>query len=205
MGYEMRNANMSGIEEKLSSDAFMLFEDIYTLFYKSPDEESIVGLFCFDTKDVSSKAILDQSYFKSYPKEVIEDYILSVNKVMTIGHLLVHPNWRRSKIGIGLSDILVWFMHKRFIESRADLMIYWTRNNRGTNALGKKFGGRAIMENLEYGGLDADIIVIEPGDVVLDSGDELVNWFSQQLWDNRNIAEIEDLLNKNRSPRVFRP
>lgn len=205
MGYEMRNENLSDIDEKLSSDAFMLFEDIYALFYESPYEKSIVGIFCFDTKDVRSKAILDQSYFKSYPQEVVEGYILKVNKIMTIGHLLVHPNWRRSKIGIGLSDILVWFMHKRFVESSADLMIYWTRNNRGTNALGKKFGGQAIMENLEYGGLDADIIVIKPEEVVLDCGDEVVNEFSQHLWDHRKIAVIEDPLNKNRSPKVFRP
>lgn len=184
MGYEMSKENLDNIDEKLASDSFMLFEDVYTLFSGT----SIVGFFCFDTKDMHCRAICDQSFFKSFPKEVKEQYINSANKIMSIGHLLVHPNWRRNKIGIGLSDILVWFMHKRFVGSGSDLMIYWTRNNRGTNKLGIKFGGEVILKNYQYGGLEADIIATKPENVVMDSGDDEVNQLSQKLWDEREYA-----------------
>lgn len=186
MGYEMNKEHLEDIEKKLSSDAFMLFEDIFTLFHGN----SIVGFFCFDTKDMHSPAICDQSFFKSFPEDVLDNYIMPADKIMTIGHLLVHPDWRRSKIGVGLSDILVWFMHKRFVESGSDLMIYWTRNNRSTNQLGVKFGGEAIVQNQEYGGLTADIIATRPENVVMDCGDPTVNQISERLWENLKYGHI---------------
>lgn len=189
MGYEMNKEKLEDIDSKLSSDGFMLFEDIYTLFYG----DAIVGFFCFDTKDMHSEAICDQSFFKSFPQDILQRYITPADKIMTIGHLLVHPDWRRSKIGIGLSDILVWFMHKRFVESGSDLMIYWTRNNRSTNQLGIKFGGEAILENYEYGGLTADAIATRPNKVILDSGDEVVNLISEGFWKNRIDAREDSL------------
>ena len=184
MGYEMSKENIENIESKLSSDGFMLFEDIYTLFYKT----SIVGLFCFDTKDMSSHAIGDQSFFKTFPVEILNNYVHKAQYIMTIGHLLVHPNWRRSKIGLGLSDILVWFMHKRFVESGCDLMLYWTRNNRSTNQLGIKFGGECILSDYHYSGSPADVIATRPDKVIMDSGDETVNQISADLWNNRICA-----------------
>ena len=191
MGIEMRSEKLTDIESKLSSDAYMLFEDIFVLAYPEVNGElKIVGLFCFDTKDVTSQAMLGQSSFKAYPVEILEKYIHASEKIMTIGHLLVHPEWRRSKIGIGLSDVLVWFMHKRFAESGADLMIYFTRNNRGTDDLGTKFGGKVVVANYNYGGLDAHIIVTKIPDVVLDCGDNQVNALSQKLWDSRVICRV---------------
>lgn len=186
MGYEMRNEKLKDIEEKLSSDPYMLFKDIYTLFYNT----EIVGLFCFDTKEMASKAVQDQSFFKSFPKDIRAEYIDKAERIMTIGHLLVHPAWRRNKIGVGLSDILVWFMHQRFVDSGCDLMIYWTRNNRGTNDLGIKFGGEAIRQGLDYGGLEADIIATRPDKVVMDCGDEFVNELGARLWANQINGHI---------------
>lgn len=189
MGAEMRHEQLTDIDTKLSSDGFMLFEDIFVLGYINDKQElDVAGIFCFDTKDVTSSAILGQSSFKAYPRDIKEQYILPCQSIMTIGHLLVHPDWRRSQIGIGLSDILVWFMHKRFVESGTDLMIYFTRNNRGTNDLGKKFGGDAILEHYNYGGLDADIIATYAKNVVLDCGDENINQLSQKLWDGREYC-----------------
>lgn len=181
MGLEMQREQLEDIDKKLASDGFMLFQDVFTLFY----DKQIVGFFCFDTKDMQSRAILDQEFFKSFPDAVMENYIKPSNKLMSIGHLLVHPDWRRNKIGIGLSDILVWFMHKRFVESGSDLMIYWTRNNRSTNDLGTKFGGEQIVTDVEYGGLTADIIATRPDKVVLDCGNKEVNELSQHYWNNR--------------------
>ncbi len=193
MGAEMRLEKLEDIETKLSSDAYMLFEDIFILTHPDEqDELQIVGMFCFDTKDVTSKAILGQSSFKAYPADIMNQYILQSKTIMTIGHLLVHPEWRRSKIGIGLSDILVWFMHKRFTQSGTDLMIYFTRNNRGTDDLGIKFGGKVILEHYNYGGLDAHIIATKIADVVLDCGDTAVNALSQSLWDERVISKQEN-------------
>lgn len=194
MGQEMRTENLTDIENKLSSDGFMLFEDIYVLCDERDEPENpgaelvVVGLFCFDTKDITSRAILDQSYFKSYPNNILEKYILPLDKIMTIGHLLVHPDWRRSQIGIGLSDILVWFMHQRFLESGSDLMIYFTRNNRGTNQLGTKFGGEIILQDYQYGGLAADVIATKPSNVVMDCGNQEVNQLSMSLWQNREFC-----------------
>ncbi len=200
MGMEMRSENLTELTEKLASDGFMLFGDIYVLVYmplrrdgdkaEAAEKREIVGIFCFDDKDVTSSAVLGQSYFKHYPKDILRDYILPSKKVMTIGHLLVHPEWRRSKIGIGLSDILVWFMHQRFLDSGANLMIYFTRNNRGTNDLGKKFGGKAILKNCEYGGLTADIIATKPEDVIMDCGDAAINQLSSTLYDSKMELKI---------------
>lgn len=200
MKAEMQSENIEDIESKLSSDSYMLFEDIYVLTNNIDNNEqnieeniNIVGMFCFDTKDVSSKAILAQSSFKVYPKEILDTYVKpnNINNIMTIGHLLVHPEWRRSKIGIGLSDILVWFMHKRFIDSNADLMLYPTRDNRSTNNLGTKHGGRVVLQT-EYGGMSASIIVTDPKDVILDTGEPIIDKLSQTLWNNKilGIKEI---------------
>ncbi|MBP9722899.1 MAG: hypothetical protein KBD64_07060 [Gammaproteobacteria bacterium] len=199
MGHEMRSEKLEDIETKLSSDGYMLFQDIYVLYNSQTGE--VVGLFCFDNKSVDNKCTLGQSYFNAYPDCIVQDYILSAKKIMSIGHLLVHPQWRRSQIGIGLSDILVWFMHKRFLDSGMNLMIYFTRNNRGTNDLGKKFGGQAILEHYPYGGLDADIIAVRPEEVVLDCGDPAINKLSESLYANREDARAGDGL----VPVVRRP
>ncbi len=187
MGLEMQRENLEDIEKKLSSDGFMLFEDIYTLFHKT----TLVGFFCFDTKDMHSDAIVDQEFFKSFPDVILENYISKAKKIMTIGHLLVHPDWRRNKIGIGLSDILVWFMHKRFLECGADLMIYWTRNNRSTNQLGIKHGGEAVLKDYKYGGLTADVIATRPENVIMDCGSDAINTLSEELWQNRIFANTK--------------
>ncbi len=222
MGKEMESEKLTDIESKLSSDGFMLFKDIYILCYennedskpsqytyKHPKQQTksiteIVGLFCFDDKDVTSPAVLGQSYFKAYPKDILEQYIMQATSIMTIGHLLVHPQWRRKQIGIGLSDILVWFMHKRFAESGTDLMIYFTRNNRGTDDLGIKFGGTAILEHYNYGGLDAHIIATKPQDIIMDCGTPEINWLSELLWDNRINCNLNMGKNNNRTNEDFK-
>lgn len=186
MGLEMQREHLDDIDKKLASDGFMLFEDIFTLFYR----DKIIGFFCFDTKDLMSRAMWDQEFFKSFPSNIIHDYIKPAKKIMTIGHLLVHPDWRRSKIGIGLSDVLVWFMHKRFSESGCDLMIYWTRNNRSTNQLGTKHGGEVVLKDYSYGGLTADLIINRPEQNKVQCGDQQIDKISQRLWDTRIVCNV---------------
>jgi hypothetical protein len=189
MREEMEQAGLLDHAKNLSSDIYLLHEEVCCLFY----EKEVVGVFLFDIKDLKSQSVRDHSYFRNYPKSILDTHIYSCQKIMTIAHLLVHPDWRRSKIGMGVSDLLVGFMSKKLLDSHSDLLIYWTRDNRKTHELGQKYGGQVLLDHFSYAGLPSTIISVKPDQVKIDAHDPIVNTLIDQLWARRKMAKTPQL------------
>lgn len=141
----------------LTSDEFIRQDEFACLF----QGEIPVGLFMFSWLDTSNPVVLDHSYFSSYPPAAIaalrdNDHRL----IMSMGQLTVHADWRKGKVGPGISELLVGFATKRFMESSASALITFTRNNRKTNELGYRYGGVPLHQGAISHGIASDALAV---------------------------------------------
>lgn len=187
--------NLKELAEKLTSDDFVRHEEFVCLFF----ENEPVGLLMFDWMDFQSQSAVEHSYFSRYPDGIVDDIKNQSHRIiMTIGHLTVHPDWRKSKIGPGISEILTGFMTRRFLESHATALVFLTRNTRSTNNLGQEHGGKCLKKNFNLYGVSADVIIIYRH-TIKPSNMKGVTEITEHLWKKKHIAILNPLpkLNKN--------
>lgn len=160
----LRSENLSEVADNLQSDGFVSQDEIHVLF----NNDKPVGVFAFSWMDLSFKATRQQKYFVSnYPHSVIEKLQQCANPIiMTMGQLAVHPDWRRSKIGPCVSELLVGFAVKRLQESPADILLSFSRNNRKTHDLSYRYGAQPIVQNHQSHGIASDILTIHRNDAL---------------------------------------
>lgn len=167
--------------QTLTSDEFLRHEEVFCLFY----DEHPVGLILFDWFNLQSIASLDHSYFKIYPLSILSQLQQNQHKLlMTIGSLCVHPDWRKHKIGPGVSEILTNFMMRRFLESPATALLFTTRNNRGTHQLGKEHGAVTMLQNLYCYNGASNIMVVYRDTVKAPLTEDLTN-VAEMIWNKK--------------------
>ncbi len=137
-----------------SSDDYVAQKALCGLFYKSEP----IGFCGFDWKNILADSFWDTKYIKDYPQDIIEDSIKIHQKIMSVFFMTVDPNWRKNKIGFGVSEILTGLSSHHLIHSDAAVMIFFTRNNRKTNRLSMSHGGVKIKDNLNSYNTEADIV-----------------------------------------------
>lgn len=142
----------------LTSDEFVRQHEIHCLF----NERQPVGLFAFCWMDLHYRATWQQNYFsQNYPEELLQRLCDQGHKmVMTMGQLVVDPSWRRSKIGPCVSEILVSFAIKRFLESPASILISFSRNNRKTHEMSYRYGANPLIQDRLSYGIASDILAM---------------------------------------------
>jgi hypothetical protein len=174
--------------QALLSDDFLRQNEIHCLF----NEALAIGLFAFSWMNLQFVATRKQQYFiKNYPPYLLDQICEQGHHViMTMGHLSVHPDWRKSKIGFGVVDILMGFAVKRFLESPATLLLTFTRNNRKTHELCYRFGGKPLLKDQVSHTIASDIIAFHKDDVV-PSPIEGIHEAVEKLWLKKtNISVI---------------
>lgn len=175
------------LAETLTDAPFIAFDEFATLFY----HDNPIGLFMFrwitidEIKPLFSNSI-GEKLLSKLTHTLHENHI---TKIMTMGNLVVLPNWRRSKIGFGIADMLMHFALTRFLESFAQLLLTTTRNNRSTNSLCYRQGGIKFADNNTVYGAPSDVVVFYRDNVKPHSVNE-INLHSKKLWQSKIDGRI---------------
>lgn len=147
-----------------TSDDFMMQDELLALRINS----QIIGMFFFKWWNLEVEFTQDHSYFRKFPENVFSQLANGrSNILMTMSHLTVLPTWRRTHSRLNISDLLVSFAVKRFLDSDAGVLFTYTRNDRKTNDLGVRHGGIPIDVPFTYNGIDSDILVFSRDKVKL--------------------------------------
>lgn len=177
----------------LKSDDFIRHEEFVCLF----DEKKPIGLLMFDWMNTGILSTLERRYFSFFPEVVIKKIQEDIDShIMTIGHLTVDLDWRKRKIGPGVSEILTGFMTKRFLESKASVLLFTTRNTRSTDKLAYEHGGKPLVKNFEVYGVPADVVIMYR-DSIKQSDIKGIPELTNQLWKNKIIAIRDEYYDKD--------
>ncbi len=164
-----------------NSDNFFRQDEICVL----ASDQGILGLFCFSWFDLFNKCHADHSYFQSYPEAVLRSLKQDgVEKVMTMGYLSVAPEWRKTSYAPFVSEILVAAACKRLVESDAQTLITFTRNNRKMNELGYRHGARCLLAKQTEHNVEVDFIGVFR-DEVKPTTAEGIPALADRLWRTR--------------------
>lgn len=182
---EEKNFNVAN---ELSSEAFLENDEAVVLF----NHDEPIGLFMFRWINTAFKINRDLSALK---KRFPSDFLEALNNdqhthIMLMGQLAVHPNWRKSNAGFGISDMLMYFAVTRFLESTASVLLTTTRNNRRTNDLCYRQGGKKVANNGKVFGVESDIVLFHRDDVSPMQNRQL-KILSQQLWQQKKTTWID--------------
>jgi hypothetical protein len=170
-----------GSAEELSSDQFLRQSEVSAIVI----DDKVVAVFLFDWLDVSNSVHLKHSYFKPFPKEVIDGLLASkFNEVFICSHLVVDPEYRKSKSAMPVAKLTVGLCLKRFKESRFKYLISYSRNSRRTNEMGYSFGALPFMQNLTAWDEPADFMYATKKSVSEAVPGPLTETISR-LWTNR--------------------
>lgn len=153
----LREEGNTEVAAQLGSDMFYENDEMVLLCEK----ENPVGLFMFRWINRRFQSERELSAFtKRFPEDLFQMLAeKNYDHVMLMAHLAVHPEWRKSKRGAGIADILVDFSLRQFLNSNADVFITTTRNNRGTNTLGFRHGAVRYEYTGKVFNVDSDIII----------------------------------------------
>lgn len=165
------------VTSSLHSDDFVRRE-IGGLFL---DQEPI-SLTLHDSFDISRPSHLDHSYFKDYPVEVMDEYRrLFRGPVMVASYMTLRWDWRRQHTDVPIAEVIFGLATKRFLESDAEALITYTRNNKQTNDIVYRHGGVPVMKNVTTYNVDVDYVYITR-DTIKDSSAPGVAEAVNTLW-----------------------
>jgi hypothetical protein len=174
----------------LSSEHFQENDEVVTLFY----DDQPIGLFMFRWINTFFKINRNlHALEKRFPKTLLDTLIDNKQfQVMLMGHLAIDPLWRKSNTHLGIADMLMYFAVSRFLESNADVLLTTTRNNRRTNELCYRQGGKKAADNGKVFGVESDIVLFQRGDVSPLENTALANT-AAQLWLSKKIGWAEKI------------
>lgn len=167
---------------KFYSDDFDRLDEVTGIFYG----DEAIGVFCFNWFDLAIDSHVNHSYFKAYPEIAMEQIRnTGAGKLMTMGNLGVHPAWRKRENGL-ISEALLGLGCKRFLNSDADLLIAYTRNERKVNGLCYRHGAKCLVANHTEHNVRVDIISITHQDAIVSHDKKTAN-IIEDLWRRREV------------------
>ena len=117
----LREEKNSDEANNLGSDLFVENDEAVILFHKNEP----IGLFMFHwintafTPNRETHTLRDR-----FPKNLLDSlFEKKLYHLMLMGQLAVHPQWRKSSVGFGVSDILMGFAVRQFLASNADALL----------------------------------------------------------------------------------
>jgi len=139
----------------LQSDLFVAQREVSAIFLR----DQVIALQMFDFRDLRLKAHRDLSYFQQIPSEVLTLLLdQGHQQIMRVGQMTVHPDWRRNRVGPFMSELLGSMAIHRYLGSTVSVMIALTRNDRGMQDLGYRFGAVPLRQGHEAYGIPSDVI-----------------------------------------------
>ncbi len=174
-------SELEGVQD-LRSDDFERLNEVSGFYFK----DEVIGVFCFNWYNLALPSHMKHSYFSAYPPEAIEKLKqMDAKIVMSMGNLAVLPDWRKRDSGL-ISEAFVGLGCKRFLQSDADFLIAYTRNDRKVNELCYRHGAQCLVANHMEHNVSVDIIAISRKEVVI-AQDKGVLDLVENLWGRREV------------------
>ena len=178
-------------DKRVDGDQFYLLDEFCTIAFQGQP----IAMIALKWLDLSLQPSSDNSYFRTFP-ETTNDVLAKLNfkKLMAMGNLVVHPEWRRQSLssGVSLSEIVIGLALERFKYSTFESVICYTRNNRGINKIIYRYGGTPLWENIIRHNVEVDVAIIPKAEVCQNPTPQ-VDHLVKRLWNHW----IEDQTTQN--------
>jgi len=177
-----------GKSTRLFSDEISKQSKIVSLFF----DNIAVGVAFYKIRDLDSIVSLDDSFFRFWPQDSINKLkALSSKRISLASNFTVHPDFRKSRMGICWKGLLLQsFVNEFAMEEEAEVMTTAARKIRSNEKLCFKHGATVLSHDIPYLTLDglpidgeiADLVVWDKrGDKILQSNNQL----SLAVWNSR--------------------
>jgi hypothetical protein len=144
--------------DNLFSDDFTRQDEIGALYQGN----ECIGVTGYRWINLEFPYFKDDSYFRAWPREILESIAATTPRVCVGSNLAVAPEWRGARHGFRVGDLLLALHVRRFHETNpelAQIMLGTMRNNRGMNALSYRLGATPIVEGAIHHGVEVDLVI----------------------------------------------
>jgi hypothetical protein len=186
-----------GIKDFLSSDGFLLPDEIGALFYKN----ECVGFSSFTHGKLTSGTMPDQAWFRSWDKNSFEDLKRISDDAIICSQFTVNPKFTGKGHIVRWKEIVFLYTFMRFDQSDAGVMAGSLNLIRGMqNACGETFGATILNgeHKFSYAGheLPAQIVAYERKNIQAMKERKEIVGLCDDLW-SRLTHLTEFTANKN--------
>lgn len=176
------------INKTVFSDEFRRQDFVTAIFY----ENRPVALIFFEEMDLMDPTCPDHSFFRIFDNQHFEHLVrLGIKKVLCVGNVTVHPEWRRAHFTPSLCSVAIGLSVNYLQTSSADAIICYTRNDRKMNRAFEEFGAIPIKRRLLANGIESDLLFISKT-AIKNHDDPQVQNFVDSLWSKRNLTHLKD-------------
>jgi hypothetical protein len=144
-----------GANKEIYSDDF-LNRELTGLFLGT----EAIGFVLCTFIDLSRYSHRRLQYSHSHPETLWRVYSESQDQVMSTTYLTLDHDWRKSNTDYPISELIMGLSVLRFLESPADRLIGYFRNNRGVNEMMYRHGGTPVLVNQIAYNVPVDFIQI---------------------------------------------
>lgn len=178
------------LENDLHSDTFLRQDLICPIIYKN---EQIIGLICCTFFDGKVDAYLDQSYLSGFKNKISSDEF--AREFMSIEYLSVDEQYRKTKIGFSLGDVLLGLSMKVFLQSSAQFVLGTARSVIKVDRNCFDFGFSNLGEIQKYG--HPCTLIYNSRTTCRENSSPILNEIISYLWQNRDDRTYIPKLNNN--------
>lgn len=169
-----------GSPESLNPENF-LRQDILIVLHR---EREVVGLLTTTFLNLSARAVVDHPYFRPFPEPILRAFQRRGRGLVLTGeYLSIDPAYRRSIVGLSLSDVLIGLLMRIFTGSGADSTLATTVRPAGVHEICHRFGYRELGGYQKYG-LDCVLMQNDPS-TVREHDDPRVRSLIESFWESR--------------------
>ncbi len=145
-----------GVQKDNFSDDF-LNKEIGGLFLG----EKPIGFLMYHFIDLQMAAYRDSRYFKNYPPHLVNTLEKLSGTTMIITYMTVDKHWRRKYTSYSIPELLISYAVLRFLESSAERILGYFRNEKGTHNIFYRHGGHPILKGEAAYNVEVDFAVID--------------------------------------------
>jgi hypothetical protein len=180
--------------DKIHSDDFSRHQQVGALFYnKEP-----IGLCLFSSVDLNLQVWRDDSYFKSWPEELLKN--IGKNnpgkKILICCYFTLSKKWRRGVNGVNFKNVLTGIAVKHFIHSDCDLMVGTMRKDRGMDKMTYQWGATPVLQDQTMHGVLVDLVLFDKKECEKAPSDIYV----ERAWKNLNVLPLK---NNTKQPKAI--
>lgn len=162
-------------------DTYIKQDIIAAITYKG----EIVALHLYTFYNLNSSICANNPYLKIIPTEKFKKFENNGLKTgMAMEYLSVNKEFRKSKIGFSLGDVLIGLGLNLVRYLNVDCVFGITRDDRGVDKISEKFGGQSFHSGFNLHNTPCSFSVIS-SKTCLQNPDPFVANFIQNLWKKR--------------------
>lgn len=179
----------AGCPEVLVADDFYRAHFIPVIKY----EGRIIGSASCTVFDLRNPIVKDLKYFSIYPDHVKNWFTeQKLRHVMSVEWLTCDYEFRTSKLGFSLAEVMIQLSYKIMQEMNVDMIIGAPLKAAGVDKLGKNLGTMMFVDHVVRGKLECCIMGMLRQNVLQAHPEKKMNDIIEMLWNNRQYASQLD-------------